>query len=155
MKIHLNTETTKSTQDKKSRTVKTEGSVNIENKEPSFLDILEAIVPSSKEETREINQLWQKLPDMEKRFLKEPNHENMESYKKLIKEITSAIVKNNMQLTQARQRGRNDKKILMSVKIIDENIQILAMTMLNPGNSAFSLLKQVEKIRGLLMDLKE
>ena len=30
--------------------------------------------------------------------------------------------------------------------LIDENIQILAMTMLNPANSAFGLLKQIEKI---------
>jgi uncharacterized protein YaaR (DUF327 family) len=43
----------------------------------------------------------------------------------------------------------------MTVKILDENIQILASTMLSPQNSAFSLLKQLERIRGLLMDLKE
>ncbi len=155
MKIVTNTESLKSSQDKKSKTIRSESSASVENKEPSFLDILEAIVPSSKEETREINQLWQKLPDIEKRFLKEPNQENLNSYKTLVKEITSAILKNNMQLVQARQRGRSDKKILMSVKIIDENIQVLAMTMLNPANSAFSLLKQIERIRGLLMDLKE
>ena len=69
--------------------------------------------------------------------------------------ILESILKNNTQLTQARQRGRNDKKILMTVKILDENIQILASTMLSPQNSAFSLLKQIERIRGLLMDLKE
>jgi uncharacterized protein YaaR (DUF327 family) len=155
MKIVTNTESLKSSPEKKSRTVRSESSGSVENKEPNFLEILEAIVPSSKEETREINQLWQKLPDIEKRFLKEPNQENLNSYKTLVKEITSAILKNNMQLVQARQRGRGDKKILMSVKIIDENIQVLAMTMLNPANSAFSLLKQIERIRGLLMDLKE
>lgn len=121
----------------------------------SFLEILESIVPSTKEETREINLLWQKLPEVEKQFLKEPNQENLNIYKNLIKDITNAIIKNNMKLSQARQRGRNDKKILMTVKIIDENIQILAMTMLNPANSAFSLLKQLERIRGLLMDIRE
>jgi uncharacterized protein YaaR (DUF327 family) len=56
---------------------------------------------------------------------------------------------------QARQRGRMDKKVLMTVKVIDENIQLLAMTMLNPANSAFGLLKQIEKIRGLLLDLNK
>jgi len=29
------------------------------------------------------------------------------------------------------------------------------MTMLNPANSAFGLLKQIEKIRGLLLDLNK
>ena len=98
---------------------------------------------------------WQKLPEMEKRFLASPSLENMNEYKKLVKDITNTILKNNTELTQARQRGRNDKKILMTVKILDENIQILASTMLSPQNSAFSLLKQIERIRGLLMDLKE
>ena len=60
-----------------------------------------------------------------------------------------------LSLHPPQQRGRNDKKILMTVKILDENIQILASTMLSPQNSAFSLLKQLERIRGLLMDLKE
>jgi uncharacterized protein YaaR (DUF327 family) len=121
----------------------------------SFLEILESIVTSTKEETREINSLWQKLPDIEKRFLKEPNQQNLNTYKSLVKDIVNAIMKNNMKLSQARQRGRTDKKILMTVKIIDENIQILAMTMLNPANSAFSLLKQLERIRGLIMDILE
>ena len=127
----------------------------IKDTENSFLSILESIVPSDKEQTREINELWQKLPEMEKRFLASPSLENMNEYKKLVKDITNTILKNNTQLTQARQRGRNDKKILMTVKILDENIQILASTMLSPQNSAFSLLKQIERIRGLLMDLKE
>lgn len=138
--------------DKKANVSKTEASSPPKS---SFLEILETIVPSTKEETREINLLWQKLPDLEKRFLKEPNQENLNLYKNLVKDITNAIIKNNMKLSQARQRGRSDKKILMTVKIIDENIQILAMTMLNPANSAFHLLKQLERIRGLLMDIKE
>ena len=92
---------------------------------------------------------------MEKRFLNTPSQENLQEYKKLVKDITNTILKNNTQLSQAKQRGRNDKKILMTVKILDENIQILASTMLSPQNSAFSLLKQLERIRGLLMDLKE
>ncbi len=154
MKIFGTSDSIKSTNDKKTKTSKAESSSSVNNKE-SFLEILEAIVPSAKEETREINFLWQKLPEVEKKFLSEPNQNNLNTYKELIKEITNAIIKNNMKLSMARQRGRADKKILMTVKIIDENIQLLAMTMLNPANSAFSLLKQIEKIRGLLMDIKE
>lgn len=153
MKITSSTDSVNPKQEKKSSVQKTESTNS--PKQSSFLEILEAIVPSTKEETREINLLWQKLPEVEKRFLREPNQENLNLYKNLIKDITNSILKNNMKLSQARQRGRSDKKILMTVKIIDENIQILAMTMLNPANSAFSLLKQMERIRGLLMDILE
>jgi uncharacterized protein YaaR (DUF327 family) len=155
MKIFgTNTDSVKTTQEKKTKTAKSESPQNI-NAGSSFIEILESIVPSDKEDTREINELWQKLPDSEKRFLKEPNNENLNQYKMLVKDIINAIMKSNTMLVQARQRGKNDKKILMSVKIIDDNIQLLAMTMLSPNNSAFNLLKQIEKIRGLLMDLKQ
>lgn len=155
MQFSINTDKPKTIADKNSKGIKSDSSSKIKDKENTFLSILESIVPSDKEETREINELWQKLPEMEKRFLNLPSHDNLTEYKKLVKDITNSILKNNTQLVQAKQRGRNDKKILMTVKIIDENIQILASTMLSPQNSAFSLLKQLEKIRGLLMDLKE
>lgn len=154
MKIFTTNESVKNANDKKSK-IRSDSSSNVSTKDSSFLEILEQIVPSSREETREINELWQKLPDIEKNFLKEPNRNNLETYKSLVKDITNAIIKSNTQLVQARQRGRMDKKVLMTVKVIDDNIQILAMTMLNPANSAFSLLKQIEKIRGLLLDLSK
>lgn len=154
MKIFGTNDSIRPAQEKKKSAVKTDSGGSVKN-QPTFLELLEAIVPSDKDETREINELWQKLPDIEKKFLNEPNSYNLAEYKKLVKDILDAIMKNNTTLSMARQRGRNDKKILMSVKVIDENIQLLAMTMLNPANSAFSLLKQIEKIRGLLMDIKE
>ena len=79
----------------------------------------------------------------------------MNEYKNLVKEITQQILQKNIHIVQARRRGRHDKKLLLTIKVIDENLQILATTMLSSANSAFSLLKQMEKIRGLLMDLKE
>ena len=154
MKIFTTNESVKNAGDKKSK-IRSESNSGVAPKDNSFLEILEQIVPSSREETREINELWQKLPDIEKNFLKEPNRHNLETYKSLVKDITNAILKSNTHLVQARQRGRMDKKVLMTVKVIDDNIQILAMTMLNPANSAFSLLKQIEKIRGLLLDLSK
>lgn len=155
MQFSINTDKPKATTDKNSKGIKSDNSSKIKDKENSFLSLLESIAPSDKAETREINELWQRLPEMEKRFLNFQNQDNLNEYKKLVKDIANSILKNNTQLTQARQRGRNDNKILMTVKVIDENIQILASTMLSPQNSAFSLLKQIERIRGLLMDLKE
>jgi uncharacterized protein len=143
----------KKTEKKTDTKSKVDDSEKVENQ--SFLNILESIVPSTQAETKEMNVLWRQLPDAEKEFLKTPNNINLQKYKNLVKEITTLILKNNTEIVQARRRGRNDKKILLTVKIIDENLQLLATTMLSPANSAFSLLKQIEKIRGLLMDIKE
>lgn len=132
-----------------------EESSTTENESNSFLSILESIAPSGQESTRGLNELWRKLPEIEKRFLNTPSQQNMNEYKSLVKEITNHILQTNVQIVQARRRGRHDKKMLLTVKVIDENLQILATTMLSPYNSAFALLKQIEKIRGLLMDLQE
>ncbi|MCB1158198.1 MAG: DUF327 domain-containing protein, partial [Leptospiraceae bacterium] len=43
----------------------------------SFLSILESIAPSTKEETRSLNELWRQLPGVEKDFLKTPNQANL------------------------------------------------------------------------------
>jgi uncharacterized protein YaaR (DUF327 family) len=147
--------TIKSSSEKDSKPVKSGVTAKIKEQANSFLSILEKLAPSTNEETKEINELWQQLPDAERNFLDNPNHENLTLYKNLVKSITQEILKKNMTLVQAKQRGRSDKKILMTVKIIDENLQILATTMLNPSNSAFTLLKQVERIRGLLMDINQ
>ena len=82
MQFSINTDKPKATTDKNSKGIKSDGSSKIKDKENSFLSILESIVPSDKEQTREINELWQKLPEMEKRFLASPSLENMNEYKK-------------------------------------------------------------------------
>jgi uncharacterized protein len=154
MQFSIKTDKPKSTSEKKTFS-KLDQTAKLEDKNNSFLSLLESIVPSSKEETKGINELWQKLPDIEKRFLASPSQAHLEEYKNLVKDIIDEILKKNTVLTEAKKRGRNDQKILMTVKIIDQNIQILAQTMLSPNNSAFGLLKQMEKIRGLLRDIKE
>ena len=106
MQFSINTDKPKATTDKNSKGIKSDGSAKIKEKENSFLSILESIVPSDREETREINELWQRLPEMEKRFLNTPSQENLQEYKKLVKDITNTILKNNTQLSQAKQIGR-------------------------------------------------
>lgn len=154
MQFSIKTDKPKTTAEKKTYS-KLDQTNKVEDKNNSFLSLLESIVPSTKEETRGINELWQKLPDIEKRFLASPNQAHLEEYKNLVKDIIDEILKKNTVLTEAKKRGRNDQKVLIIVKVIDQNIQILAQTMLSPNNSAFGLLKQMEKIRGLLRDIKE
>ncbi|PKA27834.1 hypothetical protein CH381_02830 [Leptospira sp. mixed culture ATI2-C-A1] len=128
--------------------------VPVDEAKQSFLEILESIVPAGKEETRELNELWKDLPDLEKALIKDPNHKNLESYKKHIKQIAELILKKNYKVMQAPQRGRNDQKDIRYVKVVDEKLDLLAKTMFSPNNSAFVILKQLDEIRGLLIDLK-
>lgn len=123
--------------------------------ENSFLTILESIVPTTNENTAELNQLWRELPEKEKIFINSPSLHNLEEYKTIVKKIIQQIILKNTKLITARRKGEADQKILTTVKIIDENIHLLATTMINKNNSAFALLKQIEQIRGLLFDLSK
>ncbi|MDL5246152.1 YaaR family protein [Leptospira weilii] len=122
----------------------------------SFLDILEEIVPSGSETTKDLNALWRELPDIEKRFLDLPSIENLNAYQKHIQTITKSVIDQNMRVETLSKRIKGEaKKIYHVVKIIDEKIQILAELIMNEENSAFKLLKSLTDIRGLLLDLQE
>ncbi|EKP06499.1 PF03885 family protein [Leptospira kirschneri str. 2008720114] len=131
-------------------------SETVENISSSFLDILEEIVPSKSETTKDLNALWRELPDIEKRFLDLASIENLETYQKHIQAIIKAVIDQNMRVeTLSRKMKGEAKKIYHVVKIIDEKIQILAELIMNEGNSAFKLLKSLTDIRGLLLDIQE
>ncbi|EMJ98053.1 YaaR family protein [Leptospira alstonii] len=128
----------------------------VENGPSTFLDILEEIVPSGSETTKDLNALWRELPDIEKRFLDLPSIENLETYQKHVQAITKSVIDQNMRVETLAKRMKGEaKKIYHVVKIIDEKIQILAELIMNEGNSAFKLLKSLTDIRGLLLDIRE
>ncbi|EKP12545.1 YaaR family protein [Leptospira borgpetersenii] len=160
---HKETETRQTSKGKKNGIFPLSGS-NFSNQaeviEPatssSFLDILEEIVPSDLETTKDLNSLWRDLPHIEKKFLDLPSIGNLEIYQKHIKSITKAVIDQNMRVeTLAKRMKGETKKIYHVVKIIDEKIQILAELIMNEGNSAFKLLKSLTDIRGLLLDIQE
>lgn len=140
-----------SSQKKDSERLKSE---KVDESKQSFLEILESIVPASGENTKELNELWKDLPDLEKKLISDPNHKNLNEYKEHIKQIASLILKKNYKIQQAPLRGRNDQRDIRFVKIVDEKLDILARTMFSPSNSAFTILKQLDEIRGLLIDVK-
>lgn len=141
--------------EKKSKSALNRSSNSIAPKENSFLSVLESIAPASNENTSELNSLWRELPDKEKNFLNSQTSNHLEEYKSIVRKIIQLIIEKNTKLVLAKRRGEADQKILHTVKIIDENIQLLATTMVNKNNSAFALLKQIEKIRGLLFDMSK
>lgn len=131
-------------------------------KENDFLSVLETIVSSTDENTAELNKLWRELPQIEKKFISSQSSANLEEYKEIIKKIIKQILQKNTIVINSRskvssilRKNENSEKCLHTVKIIDANIQILATTMVSQNNTAFALLKQLEKIRGLLFDLNK
>ena len=73
----------------------------------------------------------------------------------MVKDIMNLILEKNTKLEMGKRRGPASDGGYMVVKVIDDKIQLLATTILSKSNSAFTLLKQLESIRGLLIDLSE
>jgi len=102
-----------------------------------------------------IEELMTDLQDQEKRFLDSQSLYELEKYKALIKKILKMILENGFEsrrldLTSREKRmGKVEKTVIDK---IDENLIKLAQ-MITRSSDAFDLLKTIEEIRGLILDL--
>lgn len=154
MKINFSTDKPSGSNKKKSLSNEKTEFIKRTDEEGNFLEILESIIPSSQDDTRELNVLWANLPGIEKNLINTPSIENLNSYKNHIKSILDKILQKNVKLETARRRNRDDQKILVTIKIIDDKLQLLARTIVNGNNTAFDILKRTQDIRGLILDFK-
>lgn len=120
-----------------------------------FLEILEEILPSTESDSHDLNQLWAGLPDAEKDLIQNQSPRNLTAYRSLVKEIAARTIEMNVRINKVRKKGRRDDFELTTVHIIDDRLHKMAMVMQSPNNSAFSILKTLDEIRGLLLDLKK
>ncbi|WCL49513.1 DUF327 family protein [Leptospira sp. GIMC2001] len=123
---------------------------------PDFAELLEAIAPSHKESTREINELWRDLPEIERNLISDRSSENLQIYKEQIRSILKLILAKNTreEKLQSPIKGSSQKKQHFHVVHIDEKLKLLAETITHPQNSAFQILKQMDSIKGLLLDIQ-
>ncbi len=99
-----------------------------------------------------IEGLMADLGEQEKRFLDRQTPYELTRYKALVKEILKTILEGSLRVTPLK-RQRRDRA---DFAIIEEiNSKLLSMSeAVTRNNRAFDLLKTVEEIRGLLLDLQ-
>lgn len=152
MKVRLQTDTDYR---KKTREKGASSAVPAE-KASSFLEVLEEILPSHLEKNQSLHDLWSVLPDVEKKLIEKPVKENLNEYKRLVREIAEKTLKNNTRVKKIYSKNRRNEKVEHSVvEFIDRRVQAMAVMLHSSENSAFSILKSMEEIRGILLDLKE
>jgi uncharacterized protein YaaR (DUF327 family) len=127
-----------------------------ENEKPEFLNLLESIAPSNKEQTKDINELWRDLPALERELIETKSQDAMERYKNQIRSLLQVIIKNNTRVQKQFTpiRGSSLKKEYSHIEIVDEKLKILAETIAHHQNSAFQILKQMDSIKGFLLDIE-
>ncbi|MBI40135.1 MAG: hypothetical protein CMF59_11080 [Leptospiraceae bacterium] len=127
-----------------------------EKKSSPFLDILNEVLPAENADAAELNRLWSDLPETEQKLLNHPSQENLLYYKELVRRILSATLRLNTRVEHVHRKGKGtgEKVELRYVRILDERIDQMAGLIRSKRNAAFGLLKALEGVRGILLDLR-
>jgi len=121
-----------------------------------FLDILEEILPVSDLTNQDLHELWAELPDIEKKLIENPSTENLGRYRTTVMEIARQTLQKNVRVKQLFRKNRHNEKVELNIiEILDERLHKMALMIQSPENSAFSILKGLDEIRGLLLDIQE
>jgi uncharacterized protein YaaR (DUF327 family) len=98
-----------------------------------------------------IDELMEDLRDQEKKFLDNQTNYELQRYKALVQKILKSILEEGFKTTTLKRPRRNKADFTVIEKI---NARLLELTgAITRGNKAFNLLKSIEEIRGLLLDL--
>jgi uncharacterized protein len=139
---------------------KSERSEKTGDSKNSFLNILADVLPTERAEG-DLHSLWQELPGIERDLLDHPSDKNFKRYRERVQQIANETLRQNTSVSSIKSplRGRpgqpSGEKVHNVVKILDERLQKMALLMLSKNNSAFNLLKSVDEIRGLLLDIRD
>ncbi len=119
-----------------------------------FLSILEEVLPGDSA-NGPLQTLWENLPGLERDLLDHPSNENFRKYRETVTEIAKETLRINVQAKKLQFKRRSQEYEHTVIHVIDQRLQKMALVMLSRDNSAFALLKSVEEIRGLLLDMRE
>ena len=99
-----------------------------------------------------IEELLDDLSMQEKRFLDTQSRYDLEKYKAMVQKILKAILDDGFR-TNVLKRLRSDKADFLVIKEINRKLFDISSTITRKTNRAFNLLKKIEEIKGLLLDL--
>jgi len=99
-----------------------------------------------------IEELMNELKDQERRFLDAQTLYELSRYKSLVQKILKSLLEEGFK-TAALRRHRKDRADFIIVQEINSRLLKLSEAVTR-NNPAFNLLKTVEEIRGLLLDLQ-
>lgn len=96
------------------------------------------------------------MPQAERDLIDNPSKDNLAAYQDLVRAIARQTLDEAMKVEKRTRpatfsRAQNE---LTTVRIIDEKLHRMALVMLSPENSAFSMMKSLAEIRGFLMDMR-
>jgi len=123
---------------------------SVQQKEKSFTETLHKRISFDFQGTLE--ELMEELKNQEKEFLKKQNDYELNRYKAIVQKVLKLILDEGFQ-TKKLKRLRKDRADFIIVKDINLRLLNISKYITSTRNKAFNLLKEIEEIRGLILDL--
>lgn len=136
--------------DEKTKVKSKKKSSSVSEKDSPFRTTLKSIVTFEFQGT--IEELTNELKDQEKRFLDQQSPYELNRYKALVQKILKTILDEGFK-TGSLKRTRKDRADFVIIQEINEKLLEISMAITRKNNEAFNLLKKIEEIRGLILDL--
>jgi len=99
-----------------------------------------------------IDALMNELREQEHRFVNLPNLHEMNRYRSLIQKILKEIGNESFSIKELSVKSRHNAKIYTVVETVNDKLLELSSA-ITKGSPAFALMKTMEEIRGLILDL--
>jgi uncharacterized protein len=100
-----------------------------------------------------IDELLEDLSEQEKRFMDTESEYELGRYKALIKKILKSIQEDGMKVKSLKNPpSKSGREQLVIVREIDEKLMAVSQA-ITRHNRAFNMMKTIEEIRGLILDL--
>lgn len=100
----------------------------------------------------DFDRLMGDLGEQERRFLDTQSLYELQQYKQLLQKILKLVMDQSFEPVMI-QRRRRDRADYLVVNTINGKVEELFRALASPDNKAYSLMKTLEEIRGLLCDL--
>ena len=122
---------------------------------PSGVSFESAVQEASSAETSQsVDALMNDLRDQEKKFLDTQSQYDLEKYKMLLRKILKMLTSDSYQAETFQRSRRSGKEPFLIIRLINEKVDELGRILVSRENKAFALLRALEDIRGLILDLK-
>lgn len=104
-------------------------------------------------EQLKMQELLDKIDNLGKRLNRSINIKDLMAYKKMVKDFLKEASSRAYRLKQERGRHRRGRTMLLTIDIIDEEIEQLIKEFMSSKKEPLDILETLDKIRGMLVDL--
>ena len=101
-----------------------------------------------------IDALMDELREQERRFIDMPNLYEMSRYRSLVQKILKEIGNESFNIKELHAKSRLNEKIYTVIETVNDKLLELSSA-ITKGSPAFALMKTMEEIRGLILDLRQ